>query len=159
MDLLLQHLQLPCLEEPLFKQLPRIPPFTREGHKTGETFGMNFENVRKLGGWDDYWHLIHLTSNLRDTTASFFRSCSVDVGNVSLVAAMKRRFNLTLLLCRFSFSTTGNSERRKQLSSLYKNCRNCSVRFMPEPHAKAHKLRKLDRPSSLTNSSLNFSLS
>ena len=54
---------------PLMGQIPQIPHFTEEGGATGESFSEwheHFENVAMLAGWNDYWNLVHLTSNLRD---------------------------------------------------------------------------------------------
>ena len=82
---------------PLLGQLPQIPKFSGDLQDGGETFLEwleQLENIAKLVGWDDHWRLVHLTSNLRGTAASFYRSCGVDVRSQykSLVEAMKRRF-------------------------------------------------------------------
>ena len=87
----------PSLTMPLLGQLPQIPKFSGDALDSGETFVEwleQFENIAKLVGWDDHWRLVHLTSNLRGTAASFYRSCSVDVRSEyrSLVDALKRRF-------------------------------------------------------------------
>ena len=87
----------PIFPMPFMGQIPQIPRFTGEGHASSDSFSEwheHFENIAKLVGWDDHWRLVHLTSNLRDTAASFYRSCGVDVRSNyrSQVAAMKRRF-------------------------------------------------------------------
>ena len=87
----------PSLTMPLLGQLPQIPKFSGDALDSGDTFVEwleQFENIAKLAGWDDHWRLVHLTSNLRGTAASSYRSCSVDVRSEyrSLVDALKRRF-------------------------------------------------------------------
>ena len=81
---------------PLMGQIPQIPQFTREGRAVGEfnEWHKHFENVATLAGWNNYWRLVHQTSNLQDTAMAFYRSCSSDVRSkyALLVAAMKRRF-------------------------------------------------------------------
>ena len=79
----------------LMTPLPRIPPFTGEGQETGFTeWHYHFENVAKLAGWDDHWCLVHLAASLKDTAASFYRSCGWGVRNnyQSLLAELKQRF-------------------------------------------------------------------
>ena len=87
----------PSLTMPLLGQVPQIPKFSGDALDSGETFVEwleQLENITKLVGWDDHWRLVHLTSNLRGTAASFYRSCSVDVRSEyrSLVDALMRRF-------------------------------------------------------------------
>ena len=87
----------PAATMPLLGQLPQIPKFSGDAQDNGETFldwHEQFDNIAKLVGWDDHWKLVHLTSNLRGTAASFYRSCGVDVRSQykCLVEAMKRRF-------------------------------------------------------------------
>jgi len=75
--------------------LPRIPPFTGEGQETGFIeWREHFENVASLAGWNDHWRLVHLASSLKDTAASFYRSCGGEVRNnyQSLLTALKQRF-------------------------------------------------------------------
>ena len=79
----------------LMTPLPRIPPFSGEGQEVGFVeWHEHFENVAKLAGWDDHWRLVHLTASLKDTAASFYRSCSCDVRNdyQALLTELKRRF-------------------------------------------------------------------
>ena len=81
----------------MMRPLPRIPVFSGEGQEAGEVFTEwheHFENVSNLAGWDDHWWLVHLTSCLKDTAASFYRSCGADVRNNyrSLTNALERRF-------------------------------------------------------------------
>ena len=79
----------------LMNPLPRIPPFSGEGQEVGFVeCHEHFDNVANLAGWDDHWRLVHLTSSLKDTATSFYRSCSGDVRNdyKSLLAELKRRF-------------------------------------------------------------------
>lgn len=64
---------------PLLRQLLRMPLFTQERHETAEAFVEWYEHFANLGGWDDNWRLMYLTSSLWDTAASFYRSCNVDV--------------------------------------------------------------------------------
>lgn len=74
---------------------PRIPPFLGEGQEAGFVeWHEHFENVVNLTRWDDHCGLVHLTAGLKDTPASFHRSCSCEVRNnyQSLLAALKRRF-------------------------------------------------------------------
>ena len=79
----------------LMTPLPRIPPFSGEGQEAGFVeWHEHFENVANLAEWDDHWRLVHLTAGLKDTAASFYRSCSCEVRNnyQSLLTALKRRF-------------------------------------------------------------------
>ena len=74
--------------------LPRIPPFSGVGQETGFVeWHKHFQNVVNLAGWDDHWRLVHLTSSLKDTAASFYRSCSCEVRNDYrvLLRELKRR--------------------------------------------------------------------
>jgi hypothetical protein len=79
----------------LMNPLPWIPPFSGEGQEVGfAEWHEHFENAANLAGWDDHWRLVHLTSSLKDTAASFYRSCGSDVRNNyrPLLMALMRRF-------------------------------------------------------------------
>jgi len=65
----------------LLSQLPQIPRFTGDNQPEGETFGdwlEQFESVAALGRWDDHCKLVNLTSRLRGTAYSFYRSCTAE---------------------------------------------------------------------------------
>ena len=59
--------------------LPPIHPYYGGEQKDGETFQdwlEHFETVSKLARWDDHYKLVHLTTSLRGSAKSFYRSCA-----------------------------------------------------------------------------------
>lgn len=82
---------------PLLGQLPQISRFSGDEQQDGELFEdwhEQFEAVSGLAKWDDYSKLVNLTTRLRGTAQSFFRSCTLEQrSNYSLlVAELKKRF-------------------------------------------------------------------
>jgi hypothetical protein len=135
----------------LMTPLPRIPPFSGDGQEEGFVeWHEHFYNVAKLAGWDDHWRLAHLTASLKDTAASFYRSCSCDVRNdyQALLTELKRRFTPVEL----TFSHTATGRERICGAVRPKTFVNSSTEPMAEPHERAHKRRKwakLSWPTSL----------
>ena len=82
----------------LLSQLPQIPRFNgQEEQADGETFLdwlEQFESVAVLGGWNDHYKLVHLTTKLRGAAYSFYRSCSPTQRSsyALLVEELKKRF-------------------------------------------------------------------
>ena len=81
----------------LLGQLPPIQRFTGEDAGDGETFQEwheQFESVAQLVGWTDQGKLVNLTTRLKGTAYSFYRSCSPEQRNSYplLVVELKRRF-------------------------------------------------------------------
>ena len=81
--------------------LPQITHFSGD-QKDGETFEdwlEHLESVGTLAGWNDHYKLVHLTSALRGTAKSFYRSCApVQRSNYQeLVTALKKRFKPVVL--------------------------------------------------------------
>ena len=54
----------------------------------------HFEAVGTLAGWNDHFKLVHLTSALKGTAKSFFRSCPPTQRSnyQEMVAALRKRF-------------------------------------------------------------------
>ena len=81
----------------LLSQLPQIPKFTGEDQPDGEMFQdwlEQFESVAELGKWDGHCKLVNLTTRLKGTAYSFYRSCSTEQRSSYplLVAELKKRF-------------------------------------------------------------------
>lgn len=81
----------------LLGQLPPIQRFIGEDAGDGETFQEwheQFESVAQLAGWTDQGKLVNLTTRLKGTAYSFYRSCSPEQRNSYplLVVELKRRF-------------------------------------------------------------------
>ena len=77
--------------------LPQIPPYHGGEQMDGETFQdwlEHFEAVSQLARWDDHYKLVYLTTALRGTAKSFYRSCSPTQWSSyrSLVAELKKSF-------------------------------------------------------------------
>ena len=77
--------------------LPQIPPYHGGEQKDGETFQdwlEHFEAVAQLARWDEHYKLVYLTTSLRGTAKSFYRSCSLAQRSsyCALVAELKKRF-------------------------------------------------------------------
>ena len=77
--------------------LPQIPNFYGGEQRHGETFEVwvdQFESVARIAGWNQDVKLVHLTTALRGTAKSFYRSCSQAQRSdyTRLVDALKKRF-------------------------------------------------------------------
>ena len=77
--------------------LPQIPNFYGGEQRDGETFEEwvdQFESVARIAGWNQDVKLVHLTTALRGTAQSFYRSCSQAQRSdyTRLVDALKKRF-------------------------------------------------------------------
>ena len=78
-------------------QLPQIPRFTGDDQSEGETFNdwhEQFESIATLAHWDKHCRLVNLTTRLRGSAYSFYRSCPPDQRSSydSLVVALQKRF-------------------------------------------------------------------
>ena len=77
--------------------LPQIHAYHGGEQKDGETFQdwlEHFEAGSRLARWDDHYKLVYLTTSLRGTAKSFYRSCTPmqrsDYG--LLIAELRKRF-------------------------------------------------------------------
>ena len=81
----------------LLNQLPPITRFSGEEQSDGETFLdwlEQFESVAQLGGWNGHAKLVNLTTRLRGSAYSFYRSCTAEQRNdyKLLVEQLTKRF-------------------------------------------------------------------
>ena len=82
---------------PMLNQLPPITRFSGEEQPDGETFQdwlEQFESVAQLGGWNNHAKLVNLSTRLRGSAYSFYRSCTVEQRNdyKLLVEQLTKRF-------------------------------------------------------------------
>ena len=81
----------------LLSQLPQIPRFHGEEQQDGESFQdwlEQFEAISELGRWDSHCKLVNLTTRLKGTAYSFYRSLALEKRSSYslLVAELKKRF-------------------------------------------------------------------
>ena len=74
--------------------LPQIPPYHGGEQKDGETFQDWLEHFEAVARWDEHYKLVYLTTALRGTAKSFYRSYSLAQRSsyCALVAELKKRF-------------------------------------------------------------------
>ena len=82
---------------PMLNQLPPITRFSGEEQPDGETFQdwlEQFESVAQLGGWNSHAKLVNLSTRLRGSAYSFYRSCTAEQRNdyKLLVEQLTKRF-------------------------------------------------------------------
>ena len=79
MTLTTAGMTVPTLLNPLVSQLPPISRFSGDEQSGDESFPdwlEQFEAVAALAGWDDPTKLVNLTTRLRGSAYSFYRSCA-----------------------------------------------------------------------------------
>ena len=81
----------------MLNQLPPITRFSGEEQPDGETFQdwlEQFESVAQLGGWNNHAKLVNLSTRLRGSAYSFYRSCTAEQRNdyKLLVEQLTKRF-------------------------------------------------------------------
>ena len=82
---------------PMLNQLPPITRYSGEEQPDGETFQdwfEQFESVAQLGGWNSHAKLVNLSTRLRGSAYSFYRSCTTEQRNDYnlLVEQLTKRF-------------------------------------------------------------------
>ena len=66
---------------PMLNQLPPITRYSGKEQPDGETFRdwlEQFESVAQLGGWNHHAKLVNLSTRLRGSAYSFYRSCTTE---------------------------------------------------------------------------------
>ena len=82
---------------PILNQLPHITRYSGEEQPDGETFQdwlEQFESVAQLGGWNSHAKVVNLSTRLRGSAYSFYRSCTAEQRNdyKLLVKQLTKRF-------------------------------------------------------------------
>ena len=82
---------------PMLNQLPPITRYSGEEQPDGETFQdwlEQFESVAQLRGWNNHAKLVNLSTRLRGSAYSFYRSCTTEQRNdyKLLVEQLTKRF-------------------------------------------------------------------
>ena len=82
---------------PILNQLPPITQFSGEEQPDGKTFQdwlEQFESVAQLGGWNSHAKLVNLSTRLRGSAYSFYRSCTAEQRNdyKLLIEQLTKRF-------------------------------------------------------------------